>query len=253
MDVYDYAERLLEKMSNEPLTIDKITIEKNENIFEYASKLLQDYQLFPDYERFKLSDNKKSKELATKHRLKGNELFRDRKYFSALCAYNKSLCFAVTNSEDVGLAFANRSAVYLEIEEFELCKENINFAKEFGYPSSKSEKLERREKNCYGKIVEKSRDLKLLQLTHKSNPKYPFVADCLKIQNNSEFGRHIVTDKALNIGDVVAIDHPFCAILSTKHNVRRCANCLGSFKLNLLPCPKCTSGKKMSRNGMKFY
>lgn len=246
MNVYDYADKLLDKLSNKPLTIDMITIQNNEDTFDFARNLLQDYGLFPDYEKLNLSKTRKSNELAMKHRLKGNELFKDRKYFSALCAYNESLCHAETNSGDLGLAFANRSAVFLEIEEFGLCQENIKLAKEFGYPRSKFKKLERREKHCYGRIENKSRELNLLQLAQKFNTKYPFIAESLTLRESFEFGRHIVTDKALKTGEIVAIDRPFCGLLLSKCQMKRCINCLRQFKMNIFPCNKCSSGEKTS-------
>lgn len=247
MNVYDYANKLLDKLSNDPLTTDKISIENNENTFDLAKDLLKNYQLFPDYEKCNLFGNRKSNELATKLRLKGNDLFRDRKYFSALCAYNESLCYAETDSENLGLAFANRSAVFLKIEEFGLSKENIELAKEFGYPSSKFDKLEKRKEKCYEEIenISDSEDLTPLQLTQELNLKYPFIAKCLRLRNNPEYGRLVISDRALNIGEVVAIERPFCGLLLAKYQIERCTNCLGQFKMNLIPCHNCASGKNI--------
>lgn len=244
MNVYDYADKLLDKLSDEPLTIDKITVENNQDIFENIRNLLKQHKLLPDYNNLNLSREQKSSELATKHRLKGNELFKDRKYFSALCDYNVSLCHAETNSDDLGLAFANRSAVFYEIGEFRLCKENINLAKEFGYPSNKLKKLERRERKCHSRLKGKLRELSLLQITRTTRTKYPFVTDCLRLGDNSEYGRHIVTDCDLNIGEIVAIDRPYCGLLLTEFHNKRCTNCLRQFKMNLVPCAKCTSGEE---------
>lgn len=242
MNVYDFVDKLLDKLSNVPTTIDKISIGNNKETFDNVKDLLKDCEPF---ENLDLSGNKKSKDLSTKHRLKGNELYEQKKYFSALCAYNQSLCYAENGSEDLGLAFANRSAVYFEINEFDLCKENIKLANENGYPSSKFEKLAKREKNCFKGIKTNVRKQNLLQITQRPNMKYPFIADCLKLKDDEEFGRHIVTDKSLNTGEIVAIDRPFCSILIAKCRVTRCTNCLCQCKMNLFPCRNCASGKKI--------
>lgn len=246
--VYDYADKLLEKLCDEPITYDNLNI--NENTFDYVWKLLTENQLFPSYEKLNLLKIEKSDDLSLKCRLKGNELFKDRKYFGALCAYNESLCFAKPDSETLGLAFANRSAVFLEIKEFDLCKENVRLAKKFGYPRNMALKLDKRVKIC-NENKEKKPLQNLLRMSHKSNQKYPFVADCLRLKHSLKFGRHIVTDVALKTGEIIAIEKPFCSLLMSNCFVKKCTNCLNQFKLNLIPCPGCTSGRNKFMQ-MKF-
>jgi hypothetical protein len=55
------------------------------------------------------------------------------------------LCFAKPGTEAVGLAYANRSAVYFCLDEFELCLRNIKLAKSHNYPLDKIQKLDKRE------------------------------------------------------------------------------------------------------------
>lgn len=42
-----------------------------------------------------------------------------------------------------------------------------------------------------------------LNLSYPSNEKIPFIANCLELRTNEEFGRHIVTTRDLKVGDVV--------------------------------------------------
>lgn len=246
MNVYGYADKLMDSLSNSPITADKLEI--NEESFAYIKSRLEANQLVPDYSKINMLKREKSDEVAFKYRLKGNQLFRDRKYFRALCAYNESLCNAPSESESMGLAFSNRSAVYLEVLEFNLCKENIALAREFKYPKNKFGKLKSREEMCYLKEKEvkpkaKPKSSSPLCLDSKPNPKYPFISNCLKVRRSSDYGRHIITERTLQTGEVIAIEKPFSGLLLASYANKRCTNCLGQFLLNLLPCPGCTLGK----------
>lgn len=236
MDVFDYADKLLEGFC------DKLPdqLEFNENSYAYVRNLLTENDYFPNYESHKLLLSGKSDELASDCRLKGNEMFRNRKFFSALCLYNESLCYATPNSESLGIAFANRSAVYAEIDEFELCIQNIQWAKKFNYPKSKFEKLKKREDLCSKYFRKKSFKKEMLKLSYKASSSNPFAIDGLKVKTDKEFGRHIVTERKLKAGDVIVIEEPFIALLTSQSRFKRCTNCLGQFSLNLLPCPSCT-------------
>lgn len=251
MNVYDIADKLLEKLSEEA-SGSLETLDVNAKTFGNIKTLLKTYKLQPNYDDLmKMSGRKKSNDVSVKFRLKGNELFKDRKYFRALCAYNKSLCFAEARSETLGLAFANRSAVYMEIDEFDLCRENIDLAKRFGYPKNKFNKLDERKKFCLSKQQVKQAGRIFFVLSHNPNSNYPFIADCLSLKQCFKFGRHVVTDETLEIGDVIAIEPPFSSILLSTCIDKRCMKCLGQHKLNLLPCSGCTSGR-LNRNSYNF-
>lgn len=199
-------------------------------------------KLMPCYEKLNLLKKEKSNEIALKCRLKGNELFKDRKYFSALSSYNESLCYSEASTESLGLSFANRSAVYLEIDEIEYCVDNIKLAKASNYPEHQKSKLKARLERCSAKKEEKKIYRHPLSISIKSNKQYPFIADCLRLKRSAEFGRHIITEKALKTGEIIAIERPFSALLLPHHTRTRCTNCLGRFHLNLLPCSGCTHG-----------
>lgn len=62
-------------------------------------------------------NNKQSSDL----RIKGNELFISKKYEGALEMYTYSIAQAEDKSENLGLAYANRSAVLFRLEFYEEC------------------------------------------------------------------------------------------------------------------------------------
>lgn len=147
-------------------------------------------------------------------RSEGNKFYSERKFFNALIKYNESLSYAENGSENLGHAFANRSAVYFEMKQFEKCLENIEMARKNFYPEKQSEVLKNREMKCREMMKghrEKSLDVwNFFKLSYPSNPKLPFVADCLEVKKSEKYGRHVITNQDLKVGDIVVVETPFC-------------------------------------------
>lgn len=183
-----------------------------------------------------------------KYRDEGNSLFRNGELFEALIAFNKSLCFAETGSQQIPLAFSCRSAVYLETKNYEKCIENIKLARENGCVIEKLPKLNEREEKC--KRLMESRQIKasvdqrnFFKLSHAANPKIPFVINSLTLRENEKFGRYIETTSDLRPGDVIAIEEPFYKFIDKEFRFSRCTNCLKTNKLSLIPCSTCATSE----------
>lgn len=186
----------------------------------------------------------------------GNKFYSQRNFHDALLKYNESLCFAELESENLGLAYANRSAVYFEMKFYERCLKNIELAKQNRYPEKNLEILLKREKKCNESInqSEKLTDpWNFFKLSYPPSKKLPFIANCLEVDCNEQFGRFIVTNRQLNVGDVVAIEKPFCSVLlaespfveiPTSNILQNCTNCLKANYLDLIPCESCCKGEK---------
>lgn len=134
--------------------------------------------------------------LSIKYRNKGNQLFKESKYFEALECYNKSLCYA-DQQKEIAIAYGNRSAVYMTVNEHNLCMENIRLAYEEGYMNYTDNKatLQLREERCKKMFESSPADdcLNFFKLSHPAHEKIPFIVNCLKLENNRKFGRHIIT------------------------------------------------------------
>jgi tetratricopeptide (TPR) repeat protein len=201
----------------------------------------------------------KSNKIAEILRNEGNLLYKDRNFNDALIKYNESLCLSEAGSENLGLAFANRSAICLELKKFDKCMKNIKLARQNNYPKSSQEVLATREKKC-SELSKKSKandGKKFFRLSYKPSKSIPYIIDGLEMRNNDKYGRHIVTNKDLHVGDIVAIEKPFCSVLLTKSNFvevdqnnkfLRCAYCLRSNRFELVPCQGCCSGKSFCIN-----
>lgn len=180
-------------------------------------------------------------------RLEGNKLFYQKNYYDAMVKYNESLCFAETGSEMLGLAYANRSAVCFEIKLYDFCSQNIALAKQNKYPEVNADVLTKRDEKCLA-MKQSKRDNRTtnmeqtFKLSYPSHKKIPFMAECLELKCNGKYGRHIVTNKNLKVGDVVAIEEPFCKIVQKEFIHQICSWCFNSNLMNLIPCPACTTG-----------
>lgn len=197
----------------------------------------------------------KSDEKADTFRAVGNKFYSERKFFDALVKYNESLCHASGESESLGLAFANKSAVYFEMKLFEKCLKNIDLAKLNKYPPKSFETLQKREEKCHEMLKQQlklSDPWEFFKLSQKANKKLPFIIDGLELRESKKFGRHIVTNRPLKVGEILAIEKPFCSVLLSEsqfvevdktNKFQRCANCFRDNQLDLIPCGECCEGK----------
>lgn len=196
----------------------------------------------------------KNEKFAEQYRNEGNQHYMKGEFFKALESYNKSLCFA--KSSQLSLAYSNRSAVYFEMKRYEKCLENIQLARENNYPVDKLPILQEREQKCL-KMLESKPDefdntMHFFKLSYPPNKKIPFIADCLELHEDEKFDRHIITNKDLVVGDIIAIEEPFYKFLNRSVSYKRCSYCLKSSLLSLVPCPSCTSTMFCSTECMKL-
>lgn len=191
---------------------------------------------------------------ADTYRQEGNEWYKKRDFFKALVKYNQSICFAEINSENLGMGYANRSAVYFEMKLYNNCVKNIKLAKDNYYPQKNMEILTSRHEKCVElmKNEQKNKNENIFKLSLPVNKNLPFLANCLKLKEDEKFGRYIITSKDLAIGDVIAKDSAFCSVpISESHFVtvpenniyQRCNNCLKTNYLHLIPCKFCCYSK----------
>lgn len=181
-------------------------------------------------------------------RSQGNQFYANKIFFDALLKYNESLCFAELGTENLGLTYANKSAVYFEMKLYDKCLRNVELARRNGYPEKNLEILKKREEKC----VELKKNLKedkkpwdLWQVLKITSPhkNLPFIADCLEMKSDKKFGRHIIANRPLRTGEVVAIENPFCRIVQEKFIHQRCASCFKDDLLDLVPCTGCDKGE----------
>lgn len=218
-------------------------------IEKYSSHAFQKYDP-TDHQNAMARSNVRSTEL----RNRANVLYARKQHddlFDALELYNKSICFAENDSEELSIAYANRSAVYFALRMYERCLENIDMAKSIGtYPSKLLPKLLYRESLCQNEIVSglsatKSNLMSQYKykpkLSHYPHSDVPFISELLQLEETASFGRSVVTTKEIKPGEVIAIENSYEFAVKSSHSYKRCANCLTENNLNLIPCSGCTS------------
>lgn len=255
MAIYDLiADKLFLQLQNENRVADLSNqfnqLESDAARIEFAAKVWRDSKIDVDIP-LRLNKNPVK---SLDYRKEGNQFFslKNKDYVRALELYNKSICFAEIGSEDMGIGYANRSAIYFEWKKYEACLENIELAKDNGYPERLMDKLNKRAAECE-KALEKAKAMKsddeedddevilAPKLSYPPHPKVPFIADCLEMRETEELGRHIIANRDLSVGKVVAIEDSFCSWTLPSVRYTRCAYCLEENDYNLIPCDYCTS------------
>lgn len=177
-----------------------------------------------------------------------------RHHFDALINYNESVCFAESGSEYLMNAYANRSAIYFDWKLYGHCLENIELVKMVGCDNENLlQVLEERKIKCLDqKTNDNPKDVAYEPiLSHPAHAKVPFIADCLDIRQNEQYGRYIITHRDLEPGQIIAIEEKYLAILLPKLRYQRCANCLKENALSLIPCEHCTGSMFCSTKCLK--
>lgn len=252
MAVYDLiVDKLLLELEKEKRIVDLSNefnhIATDWQKVQFAEKIWQQSGITTDVPFRVAKSNERSQEL----RRSGNQFFslKNKDYVKALEFYNQSICAAKTGSEDLAIGYANRSAIYFEWKKYDLCLENIRRAKQCGYPERLAEKLNKRELECQKFLNDKhetsdeeDEDIVLTpKLSFPPHARVPFIANCLDMKESDEFGRYIVANKDLKVGQVVAIEDGFCTLTLPCVRYQRCANCLDESELDLIPCQHCAS------------
>lgn len=177
----------------------------------------------------------------------GNKSLAEGDQFEALIKFNESLCFAITGSASMAYAYANRSAVYLDLKLYKNCLNNIQLARQNGYPEEKMGKLIDRENRCKRLMSWNNQEpmtspWDFFKLSYEPNPKIPFLASCLEMSDDNEFGPHFITNRDLKSGDFIAITDGALKFIDPQARLHRCSWCVGDFLLDLIPCTGCPMG-----------
>uniref|UniRef100_A0A8D8N503 SET and MYND domain-containing protein 4 n=1 Tax=Culex pipiens TaxID=7175 RepID=A0A8D8N503_CULPI len=208
-----------------------------------------------------ISEIRKSDDSAAKLRIAGNQLYRERKYDEALVCYNESICYAEPNSGQLGMGYANRSAVYYEQGEFEFALYNIDLAKRNNYPEKLMPKLLARELNCKQQIVlgqsKGTVPRPMMSINVDTHPRIPFLADGIGMNYYPRCGRGLAAEKDFNPGDVILDEKIELCGIDFDLSCHNCNHCSARFNYSLIPCPTCPifmyCSQECLEQNWKFY
>jgi SET and MYND domain-containing protein 4 len=194
----------------------------------------------------------KSNQKAEALRLKGVQALEQGELYEAILKFNKSLCLAERCSKTIGMIFAGRAEAFSKLHMYDKCLNNVQLAKEENLDPDTKELMNELEElslnYVFGGLVLYENPWEFFKLSYPANEKLPNVVNCLEVKSDEKYGRYIITNQALNVGDVIAIEKPFFKILKTdpdddeypETNIYQyCANCINDNFMDLIPCSFC--------------
>lgn len=187
---------------------------------------------------------------AVKFLLNGNSLYEKRQHCEAILSYNRSLCFAEPETQIASLCYGKRSLVYFDLKEYELCLANIELS--IGdNPVDQTVKFDDLKSECSRAMKSYRRapdedPMNFFKLSYPANEKLPCLSDCLEMRVNKKFGRHIISTRNLNVGDIIAVTDFSFIFFDKRARLHHCSHCASSStKLSLIPCTGCAKGKNL--------
>lgn len=214
-----------------------------------------------DYQITKMMCERKNKKCDSKSaalRMHGNQKFRANEWMEAMHLYNQSLRYASVGSENMSMAYANRSTCFMQLKKYEQCLVDIELARKANYPERLMHKLVEREAKCLQLMNDESmmttEETTELALSFDANVKFPCLANALKIQYNEKLGEHhMVATRDIDVGHIILAEE---LLFTSTHCQTQtfCKTCLKS-AMNFVPCHNCVEfmfcdAKCMDTNGM---
>lgn len=158
--------------------------------------------------------------MSSKFRDKANTAYKTGKYNLALRGYNLAIMFGMIGEEELGLAYGNRSALFVQMKEPHLALHDIQLALGCKYPENLTSKLLERQRKCNDLILRKEKDSNAqLKYANKLNRrkycednllrlKAPHSSitnaeDCITIDYTKERGRRLVVNRNISAGKLI--------------------------------------------------
>lgn len=188
----------------------------------------QQFQLDLQVDLLKTHQFGKDNQRSTELRIQGNQLFHSKKWFDAMMCYNESLRFAEFESENVALAYANRSMCFFHMRLYDEVLIDIEHATNLYLPDHLKSNLEEYKQLSLQR--KKSKDpTKPPELSYNANENFPCLADVIEIRCDDEFGRHLVATRDISVGQIIMIEEHF-AESRIDEMVPKCYTCFCSLR-----------------------
>lgn len=180
----------------------------------------------------------KNDEQSILYRKRGDEEFKQMKWYSAMRYYNRCICMATVGSVHLGIGYAKRAQCFFKLKLYEECILDLDLARYTNYPRIYYDLLDMREEEC-SKLIAEGAEAKEIspKLSFSANKNYPELANVLKI-NDADENWEIVAKTDIKVGQIVMMEKSF--ISSYTKSYQQCCICLMTLT-NLMPCNKCAS------------
>lgn len=231
-------ELLWKKETNNRSSIFVDILKKTRKDYNINSRIVAEEKEF--FKKLAQSTNRKTNQSSLNYRQNGNSKFMQQDWLEAMDLYNRSLCFAEVASENVSIAYANRSACFFQMQMYENCLTDIQLAKEADYPVHLMPKLEKRESDCrkFMKTIARNEEF-VPKLCCDADANFSGMANVLQIQCSDEFGRYVTANEDIDVGKTVLVEEAFLLSASSTKMIR-CLTC-AKMSMNFIACDRCTN------------
>lgn len=178
--------------------------------------------------------------LSSEYRKKGNDEKIKGNWYRAMRYYNDSLRYAKTDSQNISLAYANRSLCFLKLEMYDKCIADVELAIEANYPVETRSKLNERRAYCLERI-NTTIQISAPQLDFEANENYAGISDVLDVKYSRKYGRYIVAKCDIPVGKTVFAEESFGPVqVGDYAQCIICSHC-SKTTMNFIPCKHCTN------------
>lgn len=179
----------------------------------------------------------KDEEISSKMRMDGNSKVRMGDVNEAMSFYNRAICPAKPGTENLGVCYANRAACFMKMKCYSLCLNDIESAKQNGYPVRLYPKLDDRRATCL-KLMKKNGEpcCDEPNLSFPAHDHIPGFVEGLDLKQAKNGRKKIVAKRDFDIGETIVIEKAYES--TAIHNYIQCCNCLKR-DVNFIPCRKC--------------
>lgn len=139
--------------------------------------------------------------------------------------------------------YGNRSAVLFHIERYHESVRDIERALRYSQEEAFKKKLLARKAQCLeaiqeGAIRESVKKPFIPPKMESHNPAHPSLSRCVRVENSSAKGRHLVAERDIRPGELLMVEEGHWDALSPEYWPTHCALCF-LFCLTPVPCPSC--------------
>lgn len=183
---------------------------------------------------------RKSDAIAKLKRNEGNRYYLTNQLNMAIELYNDSLRFAEPNSQQISLAYANRSICFLKLKMFEKCLIDLKLAKNAGYPKHLVHKLNGRKALCLSLIESGAQSQTVgTKLSFEADRNFPSMANVLQIRTDRNGDYTIVAKQDIAVNQTIVVEDAMFPYLVDRFGLK-CNICLMGNE-NLMPCTRCAA------------
>lgn len=189
----------------------------------------------------------KSDAISDMLREEGNIEFASRNWTNAIEAYNYALCFAENDSEPLSQAYANRSACFFELDQFDSCRTDIELALQVSKCSDTLKQMILQHQSDCADFLDITDPIETIvhapKLDFEPNESFPTIANVLQIERHKKLGNRTTAKSDIHIGQRIFLEKSMVSTL-IDDKYMRCNVCL-SQNNNLIPCGQRNCTKAM--------